>query len=300
MTIRIDDYTADDARLVEAFFQRVHDGDETVPTSSLESWQAMTANAIFGGGADFRLAREDGAIVGVLTSGILAAPDGAVRHMRIVVDPRARRRGIATQLLDAARCQLIDGAPPVLQCLCPAEWRAGAQFLRARGFTPVHEELDMELSAPFPAADPSPAGASIEAATGEVPWAALAELHNQAYAGSFGFAPIDTDDFRGLFGWGEPLLLLAREGDRVVGFCHSLVEDDEVTYCIESVVVSSTWRRRGVGRALITAALQDGERRQLSRARLNVDAVNRGARALYEQIGFRQSGATTGFRTKTQ
>jgi len=300
VTIGIDEYSAEDAPLVEAFYRRVHDRDESVPTMSRESWEAMTANSVFRGGADYRLAREGGAIVGVLTSGLINAPNGAVRHMRIVVDPQARRRSIATRLLDAARSQLIDGAPPVLQCMCPAEWRAGAQFLRARGFLPVHEELDMELPAPFPATHPPPAGATIQPATGEVPWAALADLHNRAYAGSFGFAPIDLDDFRGPFAWGDPLLLIAREGDRVVGFCHSLVEDDGVRYCIESVVVSSAWRRRGLGRALITAALQDGERRRLSLARLNVDAVNRGARALYEQLGFRQSGSTTGFRTTAQ
>ncbi len=300
MGVRIDAYAAGDAGLVEAFFQRVHAGDETVPTLSRESWEAMTANPIFRGGADCRVAREDGVIVGILTSGILRDPNGAVRHLRIVVDPQTRRRGIATRLLDAAREQLVDGAPPVLQSMCPAEWRAGAQFLRARGFAPVHEELDMELSAPFPAAQPPPADASIQTATGEVPWDALTELHNQAYAGSFGFAPIDLDDFRGLFAWGDPLLLLAREGDRVVGFCHSLVEDDGQKYCIESVVVSSAWRRRGLGRALITAALRDGERRQFSCARLNVDADNQGARALYEAIGFRQCGSVTGFRTKAQ
>lgn len=300
MTVRIDPYTADDAPLIEQFYDGVHARDPSVPRMLRASWEAMTANQIFRGGADYRLAREDGAIVGLLTSGIIAAPDGSARHMRIVVDPRARRRGIATQLLDVARGQLIDGAPPVLQCMCPAEWRAGALFLRARGFVPVHEELDMELSAPFPAAHPPPAGASLQPAADEVPWETLTELHNQAYEGAFGFAPIATDDFRGLFTWGDPLLLLAREGDRVVGFCHSLVEDDGKTYCIESLVVSTAWRRRGLGRALITAALRDGERRQFSRARLNVDAVNRGARALYESVGFRQSGSVTGFRSKAQ
>ncbi len=99
MSVRLDPYTGDDAPLIEQFYDGVHERDDSVPTVSREAWEAMTSNPIFRGGADFRLAREEGAIVGVLTSGILDAPDGGVRHMRIVVDPRARRRGIATQPL---------------------------------------------------------------------------------------------------------------------------------------------------------------------------------------------------------
>jgi ribosomal-protein-alanine N-acetyltransferase len=54
-------------------------------------------------------------------------------------------------------------------------------------------------------------------------------------------------------------------------------------------------RRRGVGRALMTAAISEAQVRRAAAAFLEVDVANAGAVALYEQLGFRRAGLRRGY-----
>ena len=54
--------------------------------------------------------------------------------------------------------------------------------------------------------------------------------------------------------------------------------------------VHPEWRRRGIGRSLVTSLLKAAIAQQLNWATLEVRASNRGAIALYESLGFEQLG----------
>lgn len=59
--------------------------------------------------------------------------------------------------------------------------------------------------------------------------------------------------------------------------------------------VASAWRRQGLGRALLAAAVAEARRSPvLRRIQLRVFASNRAARALYEAAGFRLEGTQRG------
>lgn len=63
-------------------------------------------------------------------------------------------------------------------------------------------------------------------------------------------------------------------------------DDDDGSLLIEGVCVAPSQRGRGIGRALVAALCDEGRRRGLSVARLDVVAENLTARHLYERMGF--------------
>ncbi|MEU8820482.1 GNAT family N-acetyltransferase [Actinoplanes sp. NPDC048796] len=83
-------------------------------------------------------------------------------------------------------------------------------------------------------------------------------------------------------------LWFAYDGDRRVGFLWVKVERD--TAFVHNVAVEADLRRRGYGRAIMVAAERWCHDNGLSRIGLHVFAHNAGARALYEQLGFSETG----------
>ena len=59
---------------------------------------------------------------------------------------------------------------------------------------------------------------------------------------------------------------------------------------LQNVAVHPEWRRRSIGRRLVSMALDDGRRAGASRALLEVRRYNYGAIALYRELGFRETG----------
>lgn len=78
-------------------------------------------------------------------------------------------------------------------------------------------------------------------------------------------------------------VLAAEEGGALLGYVVAWVIDDEAE--ILTIAVDPAARRRGVGRALVEAALSG-----TARAHLEVRADNAAARALYEGQGFEVVG----------
>lgn len=87
------------------------------------------------------------------------------------------------------------------------------------------------------------------------------------------------------------VLLVAERDDTPAGFLIMLTDlPDEVTQerqaFVAYVAVREAERSRGVGRALMQAAIAEGQRRQLPYISLMVSAANQSARALYESEHF--------------
>ena len=96
---------------------------------------------------------------------------------------------------------------------------------------------------------------------------------------------------------GNPIavFLVAESAGAVLGYAGMHVAVDEGY--IDNVAVSPDYRRQGVGDALISAMMKEGQKRNLSRLTLEVRVSNAPARALYEKHGFILDGIRPGFYT---
>ena len=102
----------------------------------------------------------------------------------------------------------------------------------------------------------------------------------------------------------DPMLWrVAWDGDEIAGVVRPMIFAEENAHFgrrriwIETLSVRRPWRRRGVARALLTAALVGGGERGMTSAGLGVDTDNTtGALGLYERLGFVREGATVAYR----
>ena len=84
------------------------------------------------------------------------------------------------------------------------------------------------------------------------------------------------------------------ESGRVVGNLSLLaVEGEPRRWVIANVAVHPDERRRGIGRALVQAAIELTRQRQAEAIVLQVDRSNQGARNLYQSLGFRVTSTRT-------
>jgi len=108
---------------------------------------------------------------------------------------------------------------------------------------------------------------------------------------------IREDQWRRGLGWSEErgfLVWVAEEGDRVIGFVSAgASEDPELPPGIGEIYtlyLDPEWIGRGVGRALMTEALDELRRKGFGEAILWVLADNARARRFYEAAGLRWDG----------
>jgi [ribosomal protein S18]-alanine N-acetyltransferase len=80
---------------------------------------------------------------------------------------------------------------------------------------------------------------------------------------------------------------------RVAGFILARYAGEEME--LLNLAVAEASRRAGAGRALVAAALEEGEARGASRVFLEVRESNAGAQAFYAALGFAQAGRRTGY-----
>ncbi|MGE3704210.1 MAG: ribosomal protein S18-alanine N-acetyltransferase [Vicinamibacterales bacterium] len=96
---------------------------------------------------------------------------------------------------------------------------------------------------------------------------------------------------------GVSFILLARDdAGRLIGFCSYWRVLDELH--VNNLAVLPSHRRRGLGRALLQRALDDGRRSGATRAYLEVRASNADARHLYARLGFSEAGVRRGYYSK--
>jgi mycothiol synthase len=284
-------YSSDDDPSIVAFFARCHRDDPEIPEVAADWWRGFVAMSFNQGGRDFTLIEAGGAVVALLVSHPLEEP---VRHLRILVHPDHRRRGLATRLL---RWVIHRDRRPglALQTNCPESWSAAHAFYERHGFERVHLELEMRLPLAPRAEPPGAAGPRVALNEDDRHDAALAALHNRAYRGTRGFTPMDADSLAAARRLPGSCYLVVEVADGLAGFVQ-VVDERDGQGCIESLVVADDHRRCGLGRALLEHGLHLLARRGCTEAILRVDARNRPALTLYESVGFERFAATAGFR----
>lgn len=100
--------------------------------------------------------------------------------------------------------------------------------------------------------------------------------------------PWSEGAFRSLLSRRDSILIVAAEGERVVGYAAVWFAGDEGE--LGDLAVDADHRRRGIGQALVEEVRSEARRRGVDRLYLQVRESNDSALALYEGAGFRQVG----------
>ncbi|MBA3372379.1 MAG: GNAT family N-acetyltransferase [Actinomycetota bacterium] len=245
----------------------------------------------------------------LLAFGWVQCTPGAVQLHRVRlwgdVHPEWRRRGLGRFLLawlQARGQQIAADLPPNLPAVLEvaAEIALGdrIRLFERTGFVPVRwfSKMQRDLRAATAAHVALPAGISIR------PWSPDDDettriAHNLAFAGHWGTTSVEAQAWRhsytGAGHFRPDLSLLAYDGEQLAGYClgsHYLQDTACKGYSegwIDRLGTLPAFRRRGVGTALLGAALGAIADAGLDVASLMVDTGNAsGALALYERLGF--------------
>ena len=126
-------------------------------------------------------------------------------------------------------------------------------------------------------------------------WAALLESHaalDPVFALRAGAPAALEAELRRAFGDADTALFVADADGRVAGFCAARVERSPALAresCraeITELVVEPAARRRGIGRALVDAALAWSRSRGVVRVEVRVAARNEAGQAFWRRLGF--------------
>jgi mycothiol synthase len=253
--------------------------------------------------SDVVVASTNGEIHGYGYTYMLHNPGGDERcYVFGHVDPRMRRRGIGSLIMDAT----IRRAHDILR----SSHGAGDRFVRAdclesnadaralferAGLIPVRWFSELARAIDPPLDSTLPDGVSIE------PWSThdgevLRTLKNDAFADHWGSTPTSPDNWKQLtsgFGARLDLSFVAVASETPVGLLltHRYPLDDELIGArqgwIDKLATSREWRGKGVARSLIAHAINAYRTENLTHAALGVDANSQtGANRLYEGLGF--------------
>lgn len=135
----------------------------------------------------------------------------------------------------------------------------------------------------------APAGAAIAiGAAGALDLDAMAAIHARCFD-----EPWSRADFARILAAPSGFGLVARAGDEPAGFALARVAADECE--ILTLAVAPAFRRHGIGRRLLAAAVAVAAARGVHQLFLEVAEDNGAARALYAGAGFRPVGVREGY-----
>lgn len=259
-----------------------------LPDITAEGFRQFAALSFNRGGGDFRLIRRGGGeLVALLTSAHLDGVSPPVRHFRIAVHSAHRRRGLGTRLLGEVARQAASSEANRLTCNAPASSAAATGFLEHHRFTIARIELLMRRDCDPPPVSPPPGISLRPAEPGDD--AAWIALHAHAYADQPDFSPLcpnavpsDCEAERRSPGF---TLTVAERAGEVIGLCHGLELEPGIGL-INSVAVRADQRGRGVGAALLAAAVHALRDHGASGVELSVASDNQPAIAVYRRLGF--------------
>ncbi len=217
---------------------------------------------------------EDGRLLGFL--GIYTHSWPTV-EMTGMVDPDARRRGIAQALFEAAGAICRSEESERVLLVVPRSSLAGREFATRQGLAYHHSEHALSLRA-RPADGPADPTLSVREAT-------AADIPDLTSLFLDGFGDVFIDPNRPLVEERRRTLMIARE-DETIGTLS--VSRQGRGAAIYGFVVASAWRGRGIGRAILTHVSRDLFDAGADKVELEVEVTNDRALALYTSVGFAQ------------
>ncbi len=295
----------------------VADGiDELTTAEELANWLAKAGGPHFDPVGDVQLARVGHELVGYAWTDWVDTTDG-LREYRLGghVHPEFQRRGIGTRLLrwgeEHSRQHLASHPselPAVFGSWASERRIAKLVMLEKEGYAPARWFFEMlrpnldDIDLP-----PMPVGLEVRPLGGDpVVWRQLLTADAEAFQDHWGGFVADDAEFAE---WThspsfEPsLFVVAWDGDEIAGAVeNSIPKAENVQFArargwLDSVFVRRSWRRRGLGAALVARALGVLRDAGMTEAMLGVDSDNpTGALGLYERAGFTVHARSKAFR----
>ena len=282
--IRIRPLRETDAEAIVSLYASAATVEPRLGPITFMQWQRFTRQPQNHSGRDFRIAEQNGKLVGLAESSLRIQGEIRSRFLKIVVAPELRRQRIGLRLLDELLAIDDPSGGVSLQTLVNPEWHAGTAFVTSLGFAHVESEIDMKcVNLIAPAATGMTAGIAIERARDATIHATeVARIHNAAYGGNAGFTPHSPAEMAVVLR--EYELWTAAEAGRLTGFCMAEPEQDLVW--IESIAVDPARQTGGIGTALAWRVLEANGVSADHPGWLNVSSSNAPALAIYRRLGF--------------
>ena len=287
-------FSPSDDEAVVVLYARLHAHDASVDAPDLARWRAFRALSSFDGAPPFELVWRDDCLVALRTIGRREDPRvGLVWRVRVLVDPSARRAGLATQLLAGCEALAAEHGVGWLEAFVPLATEGGVAFAEARGFEPFCHDLFLTRPA-TPLDAPVPAGVRLRPfGSADAPaWVAIA---NATLVRDVGFSPesersvVSYARLPGFAAW-------LAEAPGPVGYCH--VEVRGATGYVQAVGVLASHEGRGIGAALVARGVETLRAAKVERIELCTERDNERAQRLYARIGFVLDREAITFRKK--
>ena len=280
----------------ETYVQLIAEAEKLEPTGRCTSPQVLNENFRRPGYSpeqDLFVVETEGNIVGYLD----VTPELSIRRaiLNCFIHPDHRRKGLATKLLGRALHRAEELGLKVAH-ISIAQYNVTAKTALSKpGFRFVRRFLQMRLDMT------------------EVHWQdnsrsiveyrslqrgeedKLTQIQNRSFADNWGYNPNTVEDIiyrTTLTNCSPEDVILAFEGDKVVGYCWIRLTSEAETDIakrkgqIIMLGVDPDYRGRGVGKRVLLAGLAYLKNKRLRFAELTVDSENKAACDLYRSVGF--------------
>ena len=278
--------------------------DERSSEAGLRSW-LLTPRANYDPAVDIVVATVNGEMAGYGFVDWVQTTDGKREYRtRGHVDPRWRRRGVATAILAHNEARLLeiaaghpDDLPRVFGAFAPENRVGAVALVLGAGYQPVRYFFDMlrptldEIALP-----PLPDGMELRPVTDLDGYRRLFAADTEAFLDHWGGFDASEASFQQWLNdpsFDPSLFVIAWDGDEIAGGVINEIDAEENAALhrsrglLGSVFVRRPWRRRGLAAALVGRSLALLRERGMTSAWLGVDADNpTGALGVYERAGF--------------
>jgi len=229
-----------------------------------------------------------------------------------VVDPQVRRRGVGTELvrwcdaraMQRAEAELPAERPIYVQRFVNEKNADARTLLDTLGYRPVRYFYTMRRYLDTPLDEPAlPDGITLRPFVRERDARAVFDAVADAFSTHWGMGDFEFER------WEQNVLddphldpdlwLVAVDGDEIAAMClnRRWGDDQPDLGWISTLGVRPSWRKRGLGAALLNLSFYQFQQRGWTIAGLGVDAENAtGAVALYERVGMHVHACRVAYR----
>lgn len=248
---------------------------------------------------------------------LLLEVDGRIRgYCLIIAELEIKRAVLAPDIAEdlagsEEEAKLIDRAiarswelETVVAHLCLSQDSPRRHLLESKGFTLERVYWDMLWNIEWLPQAVLPAGFSIGAfQPGDA--ATLTQIQNDAFTGTWGFAPntIDQIEYRSsMSNTAHAGILFLYSGDQIAGYCWTCFapSDGKLKGIIGMIGVSPDFRGRGFSKPLLVAGMEYLKSAGAAEIGLHVDGINAPAIALYQSVGFQKVGELHWYELRTR
>ncbi len=280
-------YRADDAARVAGLLAACHARGRASLATTLARWRIFAARPRVTG--NVFLAEEAGELCGLAWLMHEKSRGRESRQFRIVVPPRERRRGVATELL--GEIERRGDARSILQCETFPSWGPAGAFLERHGFRarPSLDRMERAVTrGELPAPPPGYRARTSHDGQDRRRWCSL---HAQCFARALHYQTQEPADAAQLCAEpGSHLTIVESVAGEFAGYARSSSLDGpcEVGLIVE-IAVAREHRRRGLGRYLVRDALTRLANGGARRCQLHVEHDAPAPKQLYLALGFEVS-----------